>query len=242
MPNWVFNGLTIEGNPDSVNKLKEQMNAPFKRVHDSVWDSETKTVIEKEVSYPAPVFAFWNIIKPTDLEAYNKQSDYTLPMTEQLKFAGDNWYDWNVRNWGTKWDVAVSEEDRNPDTYYEEADNGDNKVIYYNFNTAWSPPHPAIAELSKQYPDLLFTLSYEEETGWGGECEFLRGEQISTSEYDSKCRDCDANDTLEYCEYCENEVCSACGFGNEEAEENKCPTHSVESETNVTENREATNV
>jgi hypothetical protein len=29
MPNWVYNSLTIEGNPDSVNKLKEQVGKSF---------------------------------------------------------------------------------------------------------------------------------------------------------------------------------------------------------------------
>ena len=29
MPNWVYNGLTIEGNPESITKLVEQMNTPF---------------------------------------------------------------------------------------------------------------------------------------------------------------------------------------------------------------------
>ena len=29
MPNWVFNGLTIEGKPESITKLTEQMNNPF---------------------------------------------------------------------------------------------------------------------------------------------------------------------------------------------------------------------
>ncbi len=30
MPNWVYNGLTIEGNPDQVKSLITQMNKPFR--------------------------------------------------------------------------------------------------------------------------------------------------------------------------------------------------------------------
>ena len=70
MPNWVYNGLTIEGNPDSVNKLVEQMNQPFTRVHDS-WNTTTGQMEKKSTTYPNPVFAFWNIIKPTNIEAYD---------------------------------------------------------------------------------------------------------------------------------------------------------------------------
>ena len=212
MPNWVFNGLTIEGNPDSVNKLVEQMNTPFTR---------------NETLYPSPIFSFWNIIKPTDLEAYDNQPDRTLPIAEQLKFEGNDWYSWNVRNWGTKWDVAVSSDEKYPDTYMEgPTPNGDNSVVYYRFNTAWGVAEPALAELSSQYPELLFTLSYEEETGWGGELEILRGKFISHAQYESKCNECDAYDTLEYCEECENDVCSFCGYGRED----ECQSHMIESE------------
>ena len=139
-----------------------------------------------------------------------------------MQFKGNHWYDWNIRNWGTKWDVAVSGDEKHPETYMEgPTPNGDNLVVYYNFNTAWSRPLPALENLSAQYPDLLFTLSYEEETGWGGEMEILRGQIISESEYDTKCPDCDAYDTLDYCEDCENNVCSTCNFGAEDV----CETH-----------------
>ena len=40
MPNWVYNTLTIEGSPTSVQKLKEQVSAPFTREHDQ-WNMET---------------------------------------------------------------------------------------------------------------------------------------------------------------------------------------------------------
>jgi len=200
MPNWVYNGLTIEGNPDSVNKLVEQMNTSFTR---------------NETLYPSPIFSFWNIIKPTDLEAYDNQPDRTLPIVEQLKFEGNDWYSWNVRNWGTKWDVAVSSDEKYPDTYIEgPVANGDNLVVHYNFNTAWGVAEPALAELSSQYPDLLFTLSYEEETGWGGELEILRGKFISHAQYGWKCGECDSTrDEAIYCEECEDEICLDCGYG-----------------------------
>ncbi len=40
MPNWVFNGLTIEGNPSEVNDLVAQLNRPFKKVAGN-WNLET---------------------------------------------------------------------------------------------------------------------------------------------------------------------------------------------------------
>jgi hypothetical protein len=218
MPNWVYNGLTIEGKPESVKSLMTQMNQPFTVMHDS-WDVVNQSYTKKNTLYPSPIFAFWNIVKPTDLEAYHKQ-----PAKWEggpLNFDGDDWYNWNVRNWGTKWDVAVSSNDTHPDTYMEETANGENHVVYYNFETAWSRPMPALINLSSQYPDLLFTLSYEEETGWGGECEILRGSVISESEYDTMCRECDAKDCMEWCEECDDEVCTICQYNMVES----CPTH-----------------
>jgi hypothetical protein len=41
----------------------------------------------------------------------------------------EEWYAWNVNNWGTKWDVTPHDWDRD----------GDN-TITMNFDSAWSPP------------------------------------------------------------------------------------------------------
>jgi hypothetical protein len=230
MPNWVYNGLTIEGSPEQVTKLVEQMNQPFKKIADN-WNMETKQMEVQLYTYPNPVFAFHNIYNHTQAgisdEEYIKQPDHTLPIQEAMMFKGNHWYDFNVREWGTKWDVAVGAEDKYPDTYIEgPTENGENLVVYYNFNTAWSPPFPAIAKLSAQYPALLFTLSYEEETGWGGECEFLRGEMISQSEYGWKCRECDnEEEDTPYCEECDFDTCPSCGY-NESDE--PCAEHREE--------------
>lgn len=225
MPNWVFNGLTIEGNPDSVKKLMEQMNQPFVRVHDN-WNTQTMQMEKQQTTYPNPVFAFWNIVRPTDMKAYEGPQPKVEDFAEAMMFASDHWYDWNVRNWGTKWDVAVSADNKYPDTYMEDTANGENHVVYYNFQTAWSRPMPALINLSSQYPDLLFTLSYEEETGWGGELELLRGVVISESMYDFMCRNCDNtysdNDVVD-CEECGEFPCPHCGWSND-----MCQTHQVQ--------------
>ena len=242
MPNWCYNGLTIEGNPALVNDLVKQMNKPFVMLHDS-WNMQTQQMEVSQTTYPNPVFAFYNIYNHrqagiTDLEYVqqpvrsDKKVDDPEWWSDTMKIAQEDkgWYNWNVVNWGTKWDVAVSADNQYPDTYMEgPTENGENLVVYYNFNTAWSPPMPALEKLSAQYPSLLFTLSYEEETGWGGECEFLRGEIISQFDYESRCRDCDENDTLEYCENDCGEICSSCNYLGEADLEcvKECQTHKI---------------
>lgn len=236
MPNWVFNGLTIEGNPEQVDKLVEQMNQPFVDFITPKGDLSFANHVRNK--YVNPIFSFRNIVAPTDLEAY-KEQPWTGDMETRVENP-DSWYNWNIRNWGVKWDVAVREDDKAPDTYMEgPVVNGDNKVVYYNFNTAWGIADKAISNLSSQYPNLLFTLSYQEETGWGGEAEFLRGVIISQSEYDSMCRDCDATNTLEYCESDCGEICSNCNWLGEADLEAvaQCDTHKIYLDTKVPEYR-----
>lgn len=241
MPNWVSNGLTIEGNPEQVTKLIEQMNKPYVRVHDN-WNMATKQMEKKQTTYPNPIFAFWNIVSPSPeiMAEYESQPPKTKAGLDDMKawhkeieeigISSNDWYNWNIRNWGTKWDVAVSSDSEFSDTTMEgPTPNGENLVVYYGFNTAWSPPMNAMAFLSKQYPSLLFTLSYEEEQGWGGECEFLRGEMISISEYDNKCRDCDEENTMEYCDNDCGEICNSCHYLGEADLDcvAECDTHKV---------------
>ena len=234
MPNWVYNGLTIEGNPEQVDKLVTQMNKPFV---DSIKPNGDLAYSISQRKYVNPIFSFRNIVAPTDLDAYHMQPDLSAPV---MSFQGNDWYNFNNREWGTKWDVAVADGDEHSTTYMEgPVANGENSVVYYNFETAWSRPMPALIKLSAQYPNLLFTLSYEEETGWGGELELLRGEVISESEYDNKCRDCDATDQMDFCEECQEVICGNCNWlGEADLEEvAKCPTHKVYLDTKVPEYR-----
>jgi hypothetical protein len=228
MPNWVYNGLTIEGNPDQVKSLIKQMNKPFIYSVSARGDLSYEI---KQTKYVNPIFSFHNIYSYVDAgiteEQYHSQPSFPEKFT--MSFEGNDWYNFNIREWGTKWDVAVAEDATYSNTYMEESENGENYVVYYNFETAWSRPLAALQKLSAQYPTLLFTLSYEEETGWGGEMELLRGEVISEAEWETKCRECDAIDTMEYCDNDCGEICSSCNWSGDLYVEaaKKCQTHMV---------------
>ena len=66
------------------------------------------------------------------------------------KYGADNWYDWCISNWGTKWDVQAVLEGEG-DGYLE-----------YSFDSAWSPPVGWLEKVARDYPDLSFRLKYEE--------------------------------------------------------------------------------
>jgi hypothetical protein len=69
-------------------------------------------------------------------------------------YGAKSWYDWSVREWGTKWNVS--------DTDWEVFD--DHIVMF--FSTAWSPPAPIYMKLAKLFPGLSFDAQYAE----GGNC------------------------------------------------------------------------
>ena len=41
----------------------------------------------------------------------------------------ENWYDWNISNWGTKWEISIVDWERQ-----------DDDTIWISFESAWSPP------------------------------------------------------------------------------------------------------
>ena len=254
MPNWVYNTLTIQGPKSEIDFIKDKLNTPFKVLHDS-WNTNTHTMEVTETSYSSPIFAFWNIHSPLEdgitMEEYVKQPtragtdiktdpDWFAKEVEHAKTQTD-WYNWNTSKWGTKWDVAVSDNDKYPETeLLEYKSDGDDNWLVYKYNTAWSPAVTILTKLSLLVPNSLLTLEFEEETGWGGEYEILRGEVKEISEYDSMCRDCDATDSMEYCE--ENdcgEICNVCNWLGEADLEAvaECQTHSVYLDTKVPEYR-----
>lgn len=179
MPNWVFNHLNAIGNELDIKRLKKQVGQPFTREYVSEVTGEKETV-----TFDNPIFSFWNIYPPIDLEAYHGSTPSGIPFEEAIKYKGNNWWDFNIREWGTKWDVAVHNDDAYPDT---EILDESSTIIHYKFDTAWSPPVPAIQKLSMLFPNIVFTLDYEEETSWGGEIEFTNGSMKNINSYEYRC-------------------------------------------------------
>ncbi len=60
------------------------------------------------------------------------------------------WYDWNIENWGTKWNAYAQGDKRNTDD-----------TLY--FQTAWSSPISLFLELSRQFPLVEMQLTYADE-------------------------------------------------------------------------------
>ena len=134
MPNWCENTLKISG---ELNKLENFY------LENRNYDNEKYEELDFFKSVPRP-----EDILEVDLSL---QDRYSNP---------NNWYDWNINNLGTKWNVS--------DAYYTKNEN-ENEIIY-EFDTAWSPPTSWLEKTANKYPNLIFKLKYcEQSMGFAGE-------------------------------------------------------------------------
>jgi len=77
--------------------------------------------------------------------------EYDLVRAKNIAEYGEpDWYEWNCRNWGTKWDVNASLTESRK------------RYLKYEFDTAWSPPIPWTRHVSACFPDVVFFLSFVE--------------------------------------------------------------------------------
>lgn len=217
MPNWVYNTVAISGSRIDLDVIKTQLNQPVtKHYPKGEWNAEINEYVYTPDTqhYSNPVFSFWNVVAPTDLETYYGGHKFEpVPEGQNVMdkirhdFATKNdWYNWNVRNWGTKWDIAVADDEKFAETTLE--DNG--TFLLYRFSTAWSPVHEIFDILSAKYPTLDFDYEYEEEQGWGGQAIYHNGEMITHTEYDipeshadfverdQECPMCDGGEDTQY--------------------------------------------
>ena len=80
------------------------------------------------------------------LEHDNFSFEGTLPRGDRK-----DWYNWSIANWGTKWDACEPNINHNDIDYFA-----------VSFESAWSPPIAWIDNIMQDFPDLSFTLEYEE--------------------------------------------------------------------------------
>ena len=201
MPNWATSKLVITGDQEQLDELITQVSTPYAEEH-----SDSSVEPEQVTGH----FLLWNIIRPTNLDAYYQRGDYdkskTMPdkptetrtpeeileqvtealdglseylnnppesLIEQIQDGfrnGMDWYNWNVRNWGTKWELSEDQSWINRVS--------DNEVRY-ELTTAWSPPVEALDNLAKQYPTLAFSImSIDEGDLFAVEVAWNKGERL----------------------------------------------------------------
>ena len=137
MPNHCFNKVTISvGNADGQN---------LKVLVDSLKSEENETDFDFNAILPMPPE-----LENVDWSEAEKMNDI-IRARYKKEYGSDNWYDWRVNNWGTKWNSYSCELVEQEDDY-----------VVYTFDTAWGPPTGVIEALRKQCPDFSISAFFDE--------------------------------------------------------------------------------
>ena len=160
MPNWCNNNIEIIGPKHKVDALIKGAKAG----------------------------EFVNTLYPMPKELEDTEnSNNTEKMSKQPVVDGhNNWYDWRVAKWSTKWDVDLYD----PDNLDEQEelfgkDDGDKRVAF-GFDSAWSPPIGACEYYLENNNDMSIRLTYYEPG-----CDFMG----VWEDFDDRCYTCSDYDS-----------------------------------------------
>ena len=149
MPNWCYNTVRISGHGNY--KVEELMEAvKGKKVEQDGKDYQSPFSFNSIVPMPEDIR---DTTSPTRISETNTQEQVDAL---QEKYDVTNWYDWAIKNWGTKWDLNAFHDDTQVD-YHEDANE-----VTYRFDTAWSPPQLIHEALVEQYPSVHISWHYDE--------------------------------------------------------------------------------
>jgi len=154
MPNWCDNQITITGPNSVIDKIEK--------------------IVKEDDSHENNGLLNFMKPMPTELEGTTSPSssaDKPQPMIEGF----DNWYDWRVENWSTKWEVC---EFYGVDRQYLTEQNEGESMITFGFSSAWAPPIGAYEQFLVDNEDCSLKAYYYE-----GGCDFM-------GEWDNGSDDC----------------------------------------------------
>ena len=149
MPNWCDNQITITGPSSVIDKIEKIVNEESNNAENGLL----------QFFHPMPKELLETEAGPLAKTKKEKQAR----QARKLKFGAENWYDWRVNNWGTKWEVCeFYGVDKQPDALI-----GDS-TITFAFSSAWSPPIGAYEKFLENNPDCFIRAYYYE-----GGCDFM---------------------------------------------------------------------
>lgn len=183
-PNWCGNVLTITGYVKELKRFRKFAKTENYYKKEEV-DKDNILDFYKFVPFPPEIEAKEETAKEYhDLCEKETKGQLTQEEREELALmriendTADLTYNfdsnsWCSANWGTKWNSCYAEVQ---DDIEDDKDNEDEDCLRYSFDTAWGPPCPVVLAMSKMFPNLSFSLFYEE-TGMDFEGDFncIRG-------------------------------------------------------------------
>ena len=182
MPNWTYNNLTISGDSDDMKEfyeiaIKSNVNDDLSFRFSNVFQmpEKIKNTISPSSSAKDRKWINENLasLRNDKLNGVLGEEDNdtnlipvennTPEKCEQLikEYGSDNWYDWNIKTYGTKWDVEVLENE-----FFKSEEQ-----FECSFDTAWSPPGTFLQNLQDKFKKLDIRLTFELEGS--DECGFF---------------------------------------------------------------------
>lgn len=173
MPNYVKNEVTVDSRFEEIAEfVKSEISESgfdFKKIIPMPKDLE-------DTQSPALILEGEEYLKALkDFE--NKKQFASKPITKEMSemyvknYGFNNWYDWSIENWGTKWNAS--------EPIIE------NEVI--EFQTAWATPEPIMLALSRKFPDVTFSVKYADED-IGSNCGWyeVKNGEITARDYEDR--------------------------------------------------------
>lgn len=156
MPNHITNEVTFLGSTERIKELRAMCKTDKSPFSFQAFHPMPDELIG--TSSPAKIVTKQELQEWKDKSAKGELSkwekDYR-PITKNesadmiSKYGADNWYNWQIENWGTKWDC------------YDHRGEGDDGFII--FETAWSTPINAMVKLSELFEDITIEVKYADE-------------------------------------------------------------------------------
>ncbi len=169
MPNWSYNNLEVSGDPEQMKEfysvlVKENLNKEMSFRFSNIFPmpEKIKNTISPSSSAKGKKWINEEVAKVRDnrigqlldhepeiklIPCENNSPEKCSELIEE--FGCDNWYDWNINEYGTKWDIESLEFHK------------DDRSFQTSFETAWSPPAIFLKRLQDKFPKLDIRLSYE---------------------------------------------------------------------------------
>lgn len=182
MPNHVYSRLKLSGDAAQIEKFIEgtkvvEDNEAFNDF--TRWFPTPPELVKVQCGSGANIVSEEEYKKA--LEGPEPPMGCGRPITQAMsidykrRFGYDNWYDWNCKNWGTKWGTYQGKPD--PEKENE-----------FTFQTAWSPATGLWLNISKQFPDVVFETEAVDEGGGFVVVEIYQNGEVTEStehEWDS---------------------------------------------------------
>ena len=136
MPNWCNNNISITADKKTIIEIEK--------------------IVSQETNDDNGLLNYFHPM-PKELQNTTSPSDNPDSLenkTRKLEFGADSWYDWRVKNWSTKWDIA--------DTYGKPEVLKNGKTIEFGFDSAWAPPVGAYEHWLSKNPKFSIRATYHE--------------------------------------------------------------------------------